>query len=134
MVVRQLAEAETDRVFAALSDPTRRDILARVLRAEASVSTLASAYPMSFAAVQRHVAVLERAGLVVKSTSGRERRVRGQVDTLRGAAERLDQLAQLWHGRLDRIDDLLADDATSPAAGPQQRTPDHAAPHREAHR
>jgi DNA-binding transcriptional ArsR family regulator len=112
MVVRQLEPDTVDRVFAALADPTRRDIVARVLRAEASVSVLARSYPMSFAAVQRHVAVLERAGLVTKTTHGRERLVRGRVEALRAAALQLDRLEQLWRSRIERIDDLLADDPT----------------------
>lgn len=94
-------------MFAALADPTRRGIVARVMAGQASVSALAEGYEMSFAAVQRHVAVLERAGLVRKQVHGRERLVRGDVDTLRGAARLLDQYEQLWRGRVDRIEGLL---------------------------
>lgn len=97
-----------DRVFAALADRTRRDIVARVLTEEASVSALAERYAMSFAAVQKHVAVLERAGLVVKHPHGRERLVRGDVDTIRAAARLLGQLEEIWRGRIGRIEDLLA--------------------------
>jgi DNA-binding transcriptional ArsR family regulator len=110
MVVRQLDDAETDRVFAALADRTRRDIVQRVLAGEASVSALAERYPMSFAAVQKHVAVLERAGLVSKSRSGRERLVRGDVTTVRAAVQLLDQYEEVWRGRLARLDDLLAEE------------------------
>ncbi len=110
MVVRQLGrDDEVDRVFAALADPTRRDIVTRVLRQETSVSALAASYPISFAAVQRHVAVLERAGLVRKQPRGRERLVRGDVDTVRAAARLLDQYEEIWHGRLDRLGDLLGE-------------------------
>ena len=109
MVVRQLDAEEVDRVFAALADRTRRDIVARVLGGQASVSTLARNYEMSFAAVQKHVAVLERAGLVSKEQSGRERLVRGDVDTIRAAARLLDQFEELWRGRLGRLEDLLAE-------------------------
>lgn len=109
MVVRERRERQVDRVFAALADPTRRDIVKRVLTQEESVSALAERYPMSFAAVQKHVAVLERAGLVVKSAHGRERRVRGDVDAIHGAQKLLDQLAETWRGRIDRIDELLAE-------------------------
>jgi DNA-binding transcriptional ArsR family regulator len=109
MVVRRFEPDEVDRVFTALADPTRRDILARVLTQTASVSTLAERYEMSFAAVQRHVAVLERAGLVSKQPSGRERLVRGEVDTVRAAARLLDQYEDIWRGRLGRLGDLLAD-------------------------
>jgi len=113
MVVRPLEEYEVDRVFAALADPTRRDILARVMPGQASVSALAGRYGMSFAAVQRHVAVLERAGLVTKQAHGRERLVRGDIDTLRAAARLLDQYEELWRGRVDRIEGLLG----APAEG-----------------
>jgi DNA-binding transcriptional ArsR family regulator len=108
MVVDQAVDA--DRVFGALADPTRRDILRRVLREQASVSGLADHYAMSFAAVQKHVAVLEKAGLVSKETRGRERLVRGEVSALRSATRLLDQLEEIWRGRLDRIDDLLNED------------------------
>ena len=99
-----------DRVFHALADPTRRDILAAVLVAEQSVSDLAHRHPMSFAAVQKHVAVLERAGLVVKRRHGREQRVTGDLTALRTAHRLLDRIESAWRGRLDRVGDLLADD------------------------
>jgi DNA-binding transcriptional ArsR family regulator len=100
-------EDEVDRIFAALSDPTRRDIVVRTLTHEASVSALAERCAMSFAAVQRHVAVLERAGLVRKQQRGRERLVRGDVDTIRAAARLLDQYEEIWRGRIGRLEDLL---------------------------
>ena len=115
MVVRQLERDEVNGIFAALADPTRRDIVARVLRQDASVSALAERYAMSFAAVQRHVAVLERAGLVRKERRGRERLVRGDVDTIRAATRLLDQYEEIWRGRLDRLDDLLAEPTEGPA-------------------
>lgn len=107
VVDRQL---DADRVFGALADPTRRDILSRVLLEEASVSALADRYAMSFAAVQKHVAVLEKAGLVSKETRGRERLVRGDVRTVQAAGRLLDDLEEIWRGRLERIDALLAED------------------------
>jgi DNA-binding transcriptional ArsR family regulator len=109
MVVCQLEPDEVDRVFAALADATRRDIVTRVLRREESVSTLASSYPMSFAAVQKHVAVLERAHLVVKQRHGREQIVHADVATIRAAARLLDRLEEIWRGRIDRIGDLLGE-------------------------
>jgi DNA-binding transcriptional ArsR family regulator len=115
MVVRQLERDEVNGIFAALADPTRRDIVARVLRQDASVSALAERYAMSFAAVQRHVAVLERAGLVRKERRGRERFVRGDVDTIRAAARLLDRYEEIWRGRLERLDDLLAEPTEGPA-------------------
>jgi DNA-binding transcriptional ArsR family regulator len=108
MVVRQLDPDELDRVFGALADRTRRDIVARALTREASVSALAKSYDMSFAAVQKHVAVLERAGLVSKQSHGRERLVRGDVDGIRAAARLLDHFEEIWRGRIGRLDDLLA--------------------------
>lgn len=108
MVAHQLDQDEVDRLFAALADRTRRDIVTRVLTQEASVSTLAERYAMSFAAVQRHVAVLERAGLVHKRAQGRERLVRGDVDRIRAAARLLEQYEEIWRGRIGRMEDLLA--------------------------
>ena len=92
-----------------MADSTRRDIVRRCLVAEASVSRLAEAYPMSFAAVQKHVAVLERAGLVTKERRGREQLVRSDVDAVRRARDALDQLEAIWRGRVDRMTDLLAE-------------------------
>jgi DNA-binding transcriptional ArsR family regulator len=114
MVVRQLERDAVNGIFAALADPTRRDIVARVLRQDASISVLAERYAMSFAAVQRHVAVLERAGLVRKERRGRERLVRGDVDTIRAATRLLDQYEEIWRGRLGRLDDLLAEPTEGP--------------------
>lgn len=103
------SDERIDQVFAALADRTRRDIVARVMEREASVSALAASYAMSFAAVQKHVAVLERAGLVTKTTRGRERLVSGDPQALRAATRVLDHYEQVWRGRVDRIDDLLAE-------------------------
>lgn len=98
-----------DALFHALSDATRRDILRRSVRGEASVSRLAEAYPMSFAAVQKHVAVLERAGLVTKVRRGREQLVLTEPDAVRRARQALDQLELAWRGRVERMADLLGD-------------------------
>jgi DNA-binding transcriptional ArsR family regulator len=102
-------EASIDRIFRALADPTRRDIVRRTLAGPTSVSGLAADYAMSFAAVQKHVAVLEAAGLVHKSASGRERLVRADPTTLARARELLTELEALWRSRLDRLDDLLSE-------------------------
>jgi DNA-binding transcriptional ArsR family regulator len=114
MVVDSLLNPDADRVFHALADTTRRDILACTLEAEHSVSALARRYPMSFAAVQKHVAVLEEAGLVTKARKGREQLVSGNVETMRRAASLLTQLEGIWRSRIDRMGELLADD-TNPA-------------------
>lgn len=111
MVVQDvLDDAATDRVFRALADATRRDIVRRTLVGEATVTELAGDYDMSFAAVQKHVAVLEGAGLVTKHRQGRERLVRGNPDTIRRAQLLLDQYEQLWRGRVARLDSLLTED------------------------
>src|SRR4051794_41816148 len=101
MVVGKKVDA--DRLFGALADPTRRDILTRVLRQEASVSGLAERYAMSFAAVQKHVAVLEKAGLVTKETRGRERLVPGDVRTAHAAPRLLHRYAGNWRGGAGRL-------------------------------
>lgn len=114
MVVDELSEDEIDHLFQALADRTRRDIVARVLEGEQSVSTLARRYEMSFAAVQKHVAVLERASLVSKRRRGREQIVRGEIASLARASQLLDGYEQLWRDRADRIADLLAADEEQP--------------------
>ncbi|MEV5962927.1 metalloregulator ArsR/SmtB family transcription factor [Kribbella sp. NPDC051952] len=98
-----------DGLLHALADSTRRDIVRRCLGDAASVSRLAEGYPMSFAAVQKHVAVLERAGLVTKERRGREQLVRTEVDAVRRAREALDQLEASWRGRVDRMSALLTE-------------------------
>ena len=100
-------EDRADAWFHALSDRTRRDILRRVLAGEHSVSTLAASYDMSFAAVQKHVAVLERAGLLTKRREGRQQLATGDVDAVRSVTSMLAELEDIWRGRIDRIDALL---------------------------
>ncbi|UQA92523.1 ArsR/SmtB family transcription factor [Streptomyces halobius] len=109
MVVNQGSADQADRLFHALADATRREIVTLTLAGEHSVSDLASRFPMSFAAVQKHVAVLERAGLITKQRQGREQRVRGNADALREVHRLLDQLEAVWRGRIDRIGAILAD-------------------------
>lgn len=110
MVVQtDLSDDEVDRLFRALADSTRRDIVRRSLEAEASVSELAGAYDMSFAAVSKHVAILEGAGLVTKHPHGRERKVRGNPEAIRRAQVLLDAYERIWRARIDRLDALLAD-------------------------
>jgi DNA-binding transcriptional ArsR family regulator len=117
MVVGELADEGVDHLFHALADGTRRDILRRCVRGELSVSRLAEAYPMSFAAVQKHVAVLERAGLVTKRRAGRERLVRTDPDAVGRARRALDQLETAWRGRVDRMSQVLAQ-GPDPTGGP----------------
>jgi DNA-binding transcriptional ArsR family regulator len=110
-------QEQTDRLFHALSDATRRDIVRRTMHHPMSVSTLASSYPMSFAAVQKHVAVLERAKLVNKRRHGREQLVSGNPETIDHARRLLDELEMLWRGRIERIGTYLD------PAGPDVRRP-----------
>ena len=109
MVVGHLNDEDVDRIFHALADATRRDILVRAIDKEQSVSTLASNYRMSFAAVQKHVAVLERAALVVKKRRGREQIVFANAPTIQRAAALLDAYEQLWIQRANRIAEILTD-------------------------
>jgi DNA-binding transcriptional ArsR family regulator len=110
MVVDQLSDDEVDRLFHALADATRRDILRRAILAEQSVSELARRYPVSLTAVQKHVAVLEQAGLVVKRRQGRETRVVAQAETVRRAQELLADIEELWRDRFHRMRDLLTEE------------------------
>ena len=106
---RTLTDAEIDRVFHALADATRRDIVARVMGGDgASISALAARYDMSFAAVQKHVAVLEGAGLVTKQVLGRERIVRGNPQRIARARDLLVRLEGLWRARFERLDRVLS--------------------------
>lgn len=108
VVYRQPSADALDRLFGALADATRRDILARVMESEASVSELAAPYRMSFAAVQKHVAVLESAHLVTKRKDGRTQRVAGNPDAVRRANRLLQQFEQIWQDRINRLDALLS--------------------------
>lgn len=107
-------EDRADALFHALADRTRRDILRRVLAGEHSVTALAENYDMSFAAVQKHVAVLEKAGLLTKRRSGRRQLASGAVVAVRSVQAMLGDLEQIWRGRISRIDDLLALDPDTP--------------------
>jgi DNA-binding transcriptional ArsR family regulator len=111
VVQNELTDDEVNRIFRALADATRRDIVRRTLIAEVSVSQLANSYDMSFAAVQKHVAALEEAGLITKDRRGRERMVRSNPERIRKAQRLLDQFEQLWRSRIDRLDAVLEEEA-----------------------
>lgn len=120
----QIDEDRADTWFQALSDRTRRDILRRVLEREQSVSSLARNYPISLTAVQKHVAVLERAGLISRRRHGRESLTRGDVATLRSASQLLSELERGWREHVSRIDELLdAERGPRPVVGGQTITP-----------
>lgn len=114
-------EDRADALFRALSDRTRRDILRRVLAGEHSVSALAAHYDMSFAAVQKHVAVLERAQLLTKRRRGREHLASGDVSAVRSVAAMLTELEQVWRGRIARIDELVAPPASTTTPDQESR-------------
>jgi len=107
MVVCMETGLDIDLVFGALADATRRDIVRRAIEGTEGVAELAGHYPMSFAAIQKHVAVLERAGLVTKQRIGRRKVVRTHAEGLRVARALLDRYEDLWRGRVDRLTDLI---------------------------
>ena len=115
-----LNDDRADALFHALADRTRRDILRRVLVGEHSVSALAANYDMSFAAVQKHVAVLEKAGLLSKRRNGREQLTHGKVEAVRSVASMLVELEDLWRGRIARIDELIATETPTPTSTNQE--------------
>ena len=108
MVVSVDTNFNADLAFAALADATRRDIVLRALSGREGVAELAEHYPMSFAAVQKHVAVLERAGLVSKHRIGRRKVVRANLEGLRVARRLLDRYEELWRERVERMDRLIS--------------------------
>src|SRR5688500_6949417 len=112
MVVSMQSTQDVDTVLAALADATRRDIVRRAIAGEEGVAELAGHYPMSFAAVQKHVAVLERAGLVSKQRMGRRKVVRTNVLALAVARRLLDRYEELWRGRIDRMTALVSEKET----------------------
>lgn len=119
MVVQtELSDDQVDRVFHALAAATRRDILRRTIEGEHSVSALARNYEMSFAAVQKHVAVLEAAGLIIKRAEGRERLVRADPAMIARARALLARYEELWRGRIDRLDALLAEEPDAASTDP----------------
>ena len=98
---------QLDSIFASLADPTRRDILARVARNEMSIGALVKRYDMSFAAISKHLMVMERAQLIVKRKEGRKQMVSLAPDALRSADEYLEQYRQMWQSRYDKLDTLI---------------------------
>jgi DNA-binding transcriptional ArsR family regulator len=107
VVETDTGEEAVSRLFHALADPTRRDIVSRTLDGELSVSALARAYPISLAAVQKHVGVLEGAELVSKHRRGREQIVRTEIGALRRAHQALDRLEAVWRQRIAQIEGIL---------------------------
>jgi DNA-binding transcriptional ArsR family regulator len=114
VVPMQIAPPDFDRMFGALADATRRDIVRRAIGGDEGVAELAEHYPMSFAAVQKHVAILERAGLITKERIGRRKVVRTNLEGVLVARRLLDRYEELWRGRVDRMTALVADDRKEP--------------------
>ena len=106
----QIAPPDYDRMFGALADATRRDIVRRAIGGEEGVAELAAHYPMSFAAVQKHIAILERAGMITKERIGRRKVVRTNLEGLRLARSLLDRYEELWRGRVARMTALVTQD------------------------
>jgi len=98
---------QLDSIFASLADPTRRDILARVARAELSISELVADYDMSFAAVAKHLKIMEHAKLIVKRKKGKKQMVSLAPDALMSADQYLEQYRRMWQGRYDKLDKLI---------------------------
>jgi DNA-binding transcriptional ArsR family regulator len=104
-----IAPPDYDRMFGALADATRRDIVRRAIEGNEGVAELADHYPMSFAAVQKHIAILERAHLITKERIGRRKVVRTNLEGLLVARSLLDRYQELWQGRIDRMAELVTD-------------------------
>ncbi|MPZ48046.1 MAG: ArsR family transcriptional regulator [Dehalococcoidia bacterium] len=107
MVVSMQTVLDHDRIFGALGDATRRDIVRRAIEGEEGVAELTEHYLMSFAAVQKHIAILERAGLVSKHRMGRRKVVRTNLEGLRVARRLLDRYEELWRERVERMNQLI---------------------------
>ena len=107
MVERTL---ELDTIFASLADPTRRDILARVARGELSIGDIAAKYDVSFAAISKHLTVLEKARLIIKRREGKKQMVTLAPDALMSADEYLEQYRQMWEQRFNKLDEILMEE------------------------
>jgi DNA-binding transcriptional ArsR family regulator len=104
-----VATDELSTTFAALADPTRRAILARLAEGEATVNELAEPFPITVQAVSKHLKVLERAGLIERSRSAQLRPARLRGDRLEDAVAWLDAYRRFWQGSFDRLDERLHD-------------------------
>lgn len=99
---------QLDSIFASLSDPTRRDILARVARTELSVGELVDNYDVSFAAISKHLKVLERAQLIIKRKEGKKQMVSLAPGALQSADEYLERYRHMWQSRYGKLDALIS--------------------------
>jgi DNA-binding transcriptional ArsR family regulator len=112
--------ADLSTIFAALADPTRRAILARLLAGDAPVKDLAEPFELSGPAITKHLKVLERAGLISRSRDGQQRPCRLEPRALAPAADWIEQYRQMWEEGLDRLDSYLK----SIAPAPTRRVPE----------
>lgn len=104
----ELTLSPLDLIFQSLADPTRRDILKRVSKKEMSISDIAKPYALTFAAISKHLKVLEKANLVIKRRQGKEQIVKAAPDALKNASEYLKTYEKLWNNRFDRLEKYLS--------------------------
>lgn len=120
MVLQMIATDQLSLTFAALADPTRRAILARLVEGDATVTELAAPFAMSMPAVSKHLKVLERAGLISRGREAQWRPCRIEPTPLEGVDDWLADYRRLWTERFDRLDDYLRElqgkEATNPDA------------------
>ena len=102
--------------FAALADPTRRAILARIASGEASVTELGAPFAMSLPAISKHLKVLERAGLIARGREAQWRPCRLEAGPLKGATEWLNRYRRFWSEKLDRLAAFVEDDSCPPSS------------------
>lgn len=101
---------DINNIFHSLADPTRRDILKRVCEAEHTISELAGKYEISFAAVAKHLNVLEKARLINKRKSGKQQIISAETSTVDFASEHLEQYGKIWEDRFNRLEKILQED------------------------
>ena len=104
-----------DSIFTSLADPTRRDILFRVSEKELSISEIAKSYALTFAAISKHVKILENARLVIKRRQGKEQLVQAVPQTLAVASHHLTRYEAAWNARIDALETLLQAEGHSPS-------------------
>lgn len=104
---------QLDLLFGALSDTTRRGILARVARDEMSIGEIASHFELTYGAISKHIKILEQANLITKRRRGKERVVIIVPKTITVARKQIERFARMWAGRFDKLDIILKEDAAS---------------------
>ncbi len=100
-------ESQRNRVFQALSDPTRRQMLSQIAQRSLSVAELSEPFPISAPAISKHLKVLENSNLIERIKDGKQRRFRLNTEPLADARAAIDQLAAFWNARFDALDELL---------------------------